>query len=186
MHDSGEVDAQGHCHPGTRIAIQKIIKDWAANRHPDALVNLMIGAAGAGKSAIMRTVAKTLDEGGQTSWRLFFCFTSSKMRNDGSLVIPTLVEQMIQRIPLLLPIVHQALLADNGLLKKKEMETQATKLIIDPLNSINAAERVHFPSVILLDGLDEINGVSRTTGGRQDLCFHQRASRLPAPLQAHR
>ena len=159
MHDSGEVDAQGHCHLGTRIAIQQIIKRWAENEHPDSvIVSLMLGAAGAGKSAIMRTVAKTLEEEGKLLGG-FFCFRSSKRRNDGSLVIPTLVEQMIQRIPSLQYFVDKAIATDHGLFKKT-MEIQATKLIIEPLNSIDPAERLRWPYVVLLDGLDEISGVS--------------------------
>ena len=157
MHDSGEVDAQGDCHPGTRIAIQQIIKRWAENREPDALVSLMLGAAGAGKSAIMRTVAKTLDEEGQLLGG-FFCFRSSNKRNDGSLVITTLVAQILKRIPHLCPLVYQAFEDDAGL-RTKTMEIQATKLLIDPLNSIDLIERPQYPYVILLDGLDEINGV---------------------------
>jgi len=60
MHDSGEVDAQGYCHPGTRTAIQQTTKRWAGDAHPSALAKLMLGAAGAGKSPIMRTMAKVL------------------------------------------------------------------------------------------------------------------------------
>ena len=95
MHDSGEVDAQGDCHPGTRIAIQEIIKRWAEDPCPNTLVNVMIGAAGAGKSAIMQTIAKALEEEGIFLGG-FFCFRSSTRRNDGSLVIPTLVAQLVE------------------------------------------------------------------------------------------
>ena len=158
MHDSGEVDAQGHCHPGTRIAIQQIINRWAENRHPSALVNLMLGAAGAGKSAIMRTVAKTLEREGKLLGG-FFCFRSSKRRNDASLVIPTLVAQMVKRMPHLRPTIYQAFENDAGL-PTKTMEIQATKLIIEPLNTIDSTERLRWPYVVLLDGLDEINSVA--------------------------
>jgi len=158
MHDSGEVDAQGDCHPGTRIAIQEIIKRWAGERPPDALVNLMVGAAGAGKSAIMRTIAKLLEEEGKLLGG-FFCFRSSKRRNDGSLVIPTLVAQLVKRIPHLRPLVYQAFEDEQGLLTKA-IDIQALKLIIEPLNSVDPIERLQWPHVILLDGLDEINGLA--------------------------
>ena len=95
MHDSGEVEAQGNCHPGTRIAIQKIIRQWADDPCPENFANLMIGAAGAGKSAIMRTIAKALEKKGLLLGG-FFCFRSSPRRNDGSLVIPTLVAQLVK------------------------------------------------------------------------------------------
>jgi len=61
MHDSGEVDAQGYCHPGTRYMIQEMIKDWADNPSPEFFITWLLGA---GKSAIMRTMVKTLEQGG--------------------------------------------------------------------------------------------------------------------------
>jgi len=118
----------------------------------------MIGAAGAGKSAIMRTIAKVLEKEGQLLGD-FFCFRSSKKRNDGSLVIPTLVAQMVKRIPHLRPLVYKAFEEEQGLLTKA-MDIQALKLIIEPLNSVDPLERHKWPYVVLLDGLDEINGVA--------------------------
>jgi len=158
MHDSGEVDAQGDCHPGTRIAIQEIIKRWAEDPCPNFLVNLMIGAAGAGKSAIMRTIAKALEEEGKLLGG-FFCFRSSARRNNGSFVIPTLAAQIVTRIPHLRPLVFQAFEENQGLLTKA-MDIQALKLIIEPLNSIDPIDRPQWPHIFLLDGLDEINGVT--------------------------
>ena len=158
MHDSGEVDAQGDCHPGTRIAIQDIINRWAGDPRPNTLVNLMIGAAGAGKSAIMRTIAKVLETKGLLIGG-FFCFRSSKKRNDGSLVIPTLVTQMVKRIPHLRPLVYKAF-EDNQGMFTKAMDIQALKLIIEPLNSIDPIERSQWPHIVLLDGLDEITGLA--------------------------
>ena len=158
MHDSGEVDAQGDCHPGTRIAIQDIIKQWVDHPPPNRLVNLIIGAAGAGKSAIMRTTAKALEKEGKFLGG-FFCFRSSPRRNDGSFVIPTLVAQMVKRIPHLRSLVYKAFEEEQGLITKA-MDIQALKLIIEPLNSIDPPERHKWPYVFLLDGLDEINGVA--------------------------
>jgi len=158
MHDSGEVDAQGNCHPGTRIAIQGIIKRWADDPHPNAFVSLMIAAAGAGKSAIMRTIAKVLEEEGKLLGG-FFCFRSSKRRNDGNLVIATLAAQLVTRIPHLRPRVYKAY-EDNQGMFTKAMDIQALKLVIEPLNSIDPVERPQWPHVVLLDGLDEINGLA--------------------------
>jgi len=156
MHDSGEVNEQGDCHPGTRVSVQQVILRWADNPHPGFFVNWLFGAAGAGKSAIMRTVAKVLEEQGKLLGT-FFCIRSSRRRSDGYLIIPTIVEQIIRRIPSLGPSVQQAFDVDPGLLAKT-MSTQAMRLIVEPLNSIDPIERAHLPSVILLDGIDEING----------------------------
>ena len=157
MHDSGEVNEQGHCYPGTRVLVQQVIKRWVDDRHPDFLITGLLGAAGAGKSAIMRTVAKTLDAQGLLLGS-FFCLRGSTRRNDAQLVIPTLVDQIIQHVPSLHAIVQQAFDDTPGLLSKT-MKLQATRLIIEPLNSVEPSERDEMPHVILLDGLDEINGV---------------------------
>jgi len=66
---------------------------------------------------------------------------------------------MIARIAHLRPLVYQAFQDDQGLLTKTK-EIQATKLIIEPLNSIDPTERSRWPYIIILDGLDEISGVT--------------------------
>jgi len=156
MHDSKEVDDQGTCHPGTRIIVLEDVNAWIDHLDPEFRLKWMKGAAGAGKSAIARTVAKLLAED-NLLLASFFCWRVSETRSDGSRVIPTLVEQIITRIPSLVPIVDAAFRADPRTLSKS-MEIQATRLIIEPLASIEPELRQSLPRVIVIDGLDEIKG----------------------------
>ena len=177
MHDSGEVDSQGDCHPGTRITVQQVIARWAENRDPEFLIHWLIGSAGAGKSAIMRTVAKILEAKGLLLGT-FFCFRTSPRRSDASLIIPTIGDQIIRHIPSLADVVDEVLTSDPNFFART-MEIQAMRLIVDPLNSLNTVKHDSTPYVILFDGLDEIDG---TEGDSQDLRLHQRPSTSSHPF----
>jgi len=154
MHDSKEVDKEGTCHPETRVIVLDDVKAWIKHLDPEFRLKWMKGAAGAGKSAIARTVAKLLAED-DLLLASFFCWRSSEARSDGSRVIPTIVDQIITRIPSVRPIVEEAFLADPHILTKS-LETQARRLIVDPLASIEPDRRQSLPRVIVIDGLDEI------------------------------
>ena len=156
MHDSKDVEDQGTCHPGTRIIVLEDVIAWIQHLDPEFTLKWMKGAAGAGKSAIARTVAKLLAEDDMLL-ASFFCWRSSEGRSDGSRIIPTLVDQIISRIPSVRPIVEEAFRRDPHLLTKS-LEIQATRLIIEPLASIEPALRQSLPRVFVIDGLDEIKG----------------------------
>ena len=64
LHNSGEVLDQPKCHPGTRVAILDHIIMWAAALTYMYPIIWLYGPAGAGKSAIQRTVAQILSERG--------------------------------------------------------------------------------------------------------------------------
>jgi len=66
---------------------------------------------------------------------------------------------MVRRIPFLYTFVQEAFEIEPGLLKKT-MEVQAMRLIVEPLNIMAPEDRSQYPYVILLDGLDEISGVT--------------------------
>jgi len=61
--------------------------------------------------------------------------------------------------PPLHPLVYKAFEDNKGLITKA-MDIQVLKLIIKPLNSINPIKRPQWPYVVLLDAIDEINGVA--------------------------
>jgi len=178
MHDSKEVDDQGTCHPGTRIIVLEDVKTWIDHLDPEFTLKWMKGAAGAGKSAIARTVAKLLAED-DLLLASFFCWRSSEARSDGSKVIPTLVNQIIARIPSVRPIVEEAFRGDPYLFTKS-MEIQATRLIIEPLASIEATLRPSLPRVIVIDGLDEIKGADAQRDILKTVAFL--IDNLPIPI----
>ena len=154
MHDSGEVNDQGVCHPGTRTFVLETILRRITSRSPDFHLTWMKGAAGAGKSAISRTVAHRVAQE-CLFFASFFCWRSSEGRSDASLVIPTLVHQIITHLPSLRPFVEQVLQSDPYIFSKS-MEIQAHRLIINPLTIIKAELDDTLPCVIIIDGLDEL------------------------------
>ena len=158
MHDSSDVDDQGVCHPGTRTFVLESVTRWIDDRHPAFFVTWMKGAAGAGKSAIARTVAKRLAQEGLLL-ASFFCIRSNDRRSNASFVIPTLVDQIITRIPSLRHFIEEVLESDPHIFTKS-MELQARRLIVDPLSSIKPELRNSLPRVIIIDGLDEFKDVS--------------------------
>jgi len=59
------------CHPSTRKAAQKVVKDWIQRRGDGWEKDIMwlSGAPGVGKSAILQTVCETLGaDDGSSSW----------------------------------------------------------------------------------------------------------------------
>jgi len=59
LHDSGHVVDPPKCYPSTRVAVIQTILDWAAGSQEETRIKYITwlnGAAGAGKSAIGRTV----------------------------------------------------------------------------------------------------------------------------------
>jgi len=62
--NSGERYPAPHCHPGTRIAAKKVVKDWIGRRGFGSEKKLMwiSGPPGVGKSAILQTVCEELTE----------------------------------------------------------------------------------------------------------------------------
>ena len=150
MHNSRAVRGKGLCHPSTRTKAQEIVMRWA-DGNPQMPVMWLSGAAGAGKSAIMRTMAERLEKE-KRLLATFFC--DSKERSDITPIIPTLVQQIAIRTPAAAAGILAAFKADVGLLSKC-MDIQAKHLIVASLDAIYDADHPS-PNIIILDGLDEI------------------------------
>jgi hypothetical protein len=111
----------------------------------------MHGAAGAGKSAIMRSIAE-LCEQAQIPLATFFFFRTDDTRNSISPLIATLVYQLIQSIPQAQDDIFRVI-ENNPLIFDQSLESQLDKLVIQPLLRLQEHLKRYF--VILIDGLDE-------------------------------
>ncbi|KAJ7435435.1 hypothetical protein FB451DRAFT_1153805, partial [Mycena latifolia] len=70
LHDSAESFPQPRCHPETRTAMLDALYHWAVD---DACsIRWLHGPAGAGKSAIMQTLSRRLQENGRLGGSFFF------------------------------------------------------------------------------------------------------------------
>ncbi|KAF9470345.1 hypothetical protein BDN70DRAFT_821507, partial [Pholiota conissans] len=62
-HDSSVRFDPPKCHPNTRVAVLEYIIGWIFGRNdPEALILWLYGPAGAGKSAILQTIAEMCAE----------------------------------------------------------------------------------------------------------------------------
>ncbi|KJA20392.1 hypothetical protein HYPSUDRAFT_117564, partial [Hypholoma sublateritium FD-334 SS-4] len=150
-----EVDAP-KCHPNTRQAVQNEIMDWILQTVTRIQWMLwMNGAAGAGKSAIARSIVALCLERNIPIASFFFFRTDSR-RNTVQSLVPTLLYQLIQQLPDLLEIVVPKIESDP-LIFTKSLETQLRYLIFDPLRRLHRKSPLGV-IVLLLDGVDECKG----------------------------
>ncbi len=146
------------CHPNTRMAIIDNIRSWIsilfATRVQWAL--WLYGAAGAGKSAICRSIVDLcLQE--QVVIARFFFFRTDSSRNTIDPVVATLLNQLIKQIPGLVSIVIPRI-QEDPLIFKQSFETQFETLIYEPIRQLFLEAPFQKAVVILLDGVDECNG----------------------------
>jgi len=156
LHDSGHVVDPPKCHPGTRVAIIQMITDWVAESdelHRDNHITWLTGSAGAGKSAIGRSVCEQCAEEG-TLLASFFFGSNDPTRNHSKSLVATIAYQVCAINPGIRKAVSDFIEYDP-LIFTRSLRAQFSSLIIDPLlaNYANAPHKV--PPLIVLDGLDE-------------------------------
>ena len=160
LHNSAERSDSPKCHENTRVAVIEEIIDWVTDSYRQTRVLWMYGPAGAGKSAIARTIAEMCSIA-RILAASFFCAHSISGRNEKTFVITTIVSQLIVAIPEMREHVGNALHKDQSLLSRS-LEAQLEGLIVEPLEVARlqaGPSDIDFlqslPKLIILDGLDE-------------------------------
>jgi len=166
FHNSDERYDPPKCHPHTRKAVLKEIMDWVKDPNKVALFLWLYGPAGAGKSAIVQTIAELLEEAGLLAAAFFFSRNAAG-RSDKTRLVPTLVYQLVKSIPEIRAHVLEALEQDPALFSCS-IEAQIQALIVKPLNTAVNKEALapillSRPRLIILDGLDECSTTSAQT-----------------------
>ncbi|KJA20371.1 hypothetical protein HYPSUDRAFT_43268 [Hypholoma sublateritium FD-334 SS-4] len=160
-----QVDAP-KCHPNTRQAVQDDIMGWILQTVTRIQWMLWLnGAAGAGKSAIARSIVALCLAQNIPIARFFF-FRTDSTRNTIRPVVATLVHQLIRQIPDLLAIVIPRIHSDP-LIFTKSLETQLQYLIFEPLRQLHCDSSLRSIVVLLFDGVDECDDYKNQT----DLIF---------------
>ncbi|PPQ95015.1 hypothetical protein CVT25_000478 [Psilocybe cyanescens] len=158
FHDSAERFDPPKCHHNTRVAIINRITDWINGLNEDtreALIMWLYGAAGAGKSAIVQTIAEILD-GQHFVLASFFFWRNDPQRGTAKLLVTTLAYQLAVKLPLVFRERLGQAFEKDPLINTRSLEAQFKALIREPL-----LELLHsgFPTnnhlVIIIDGLDE-------------------------------
>ncbi|KAF9552545.1 hypothetical protein CPC08DRAFT_269148 [Agrocybe pediades] len=170
LHDSVHVVDPPKCYPNTRVAIIQNIIDWTVGKLEEELSGKPIlwlkGGAGAGKSAIARSVAERCSDEGLLLGAFFFR-AADPTRNHVEKLVATLSYQISIVIPEFRDTVA-AFIEDDPLIFSRSIRTQFSTLIIRPLSVIIANQSTTpsiTPQLIIIDGLDECSAFS----SQQDL-----------------
>ncbi|KAJ7055045.1 hypothetical protein C8F01DRAFT_469084 [Mycena amicta] len=152
LHDSGKDEFdQPRCHPETREEMLHTLCQWATTEKAVPPIHWLYGPAGAGKSAIMRTVCDRLQTAGRLGGGFFFK-RADPARGNADALFSTLAYQLA----LTDQEVKQSLLlqvaADRTILTKT-LSAQFRKLIVEAWTTRNLS----FPLTLFIDGLDECN-----------------------------
>ncbi|KAK2728992.1 vegetative incompatibility protein het-e-1 [Colletotrichum kahawae] len=150
--DSYDNDSARFCHPDTRKELLRDILEWADD--PDGrCIFWLRGPAGTGKSTISKTVAQMFADRGQLAASFFFNRTREG-RNTAKPFVTTVARQIAGRVRTLKSPILRAINEDQDL-PDRSLELQFSKLILEPLNSIELSG-VTFPTLIMVVGaLDE-------------------------------
>ncbi|KAF5327399.1 hypothetical protein D9619_004070 [Psilocybe cf. subviscida] len=151
------------CYPGTREEVLAKIEAWIDAKEPDGERRIfwLSGPAGAGKSAIVQTLAEQCMIRGVPLVNFFF-FRADVTRNHVSPVVATLLFQLFKLYPKLKPLIGDAL-AENPIIFNQALHDQFEHLIKDPIRAlIHHDPSAHrWPIVILIDGLDECDSAGK-------------------------
>ncbi|KAF7326343.1 putative nwd2 protein [Mycena sanguinolenta] len=152
IHDSADSFSQPKCHPETRTQMLQDLREWALDSNPRTTVLWFYGPAGAGKSAVMQTLAGEL----QVVQRLSGCFFFKRAhatRGNSKTLFATIAYQLALNVESLqIPI--SAVVEKNPSIMTRSMATQMQQLISEPCFS----HKYRDPVTIIIDGLDECEG----------------------------
>lgn len=152
LNAGGRADPVG-CYPGTREEVLSKIEKWIGGHETSNRgIFWLSGPAGAGKSAIVQTIAERCIERNIPMANFFF-FRADSTRNHSGSVVATLLYQLFQLFPEWKELV-MAITTQNPVILRQPIRDQFSALIHKPFGSIretSGKERL----VILIDGLDE-------------------------------
>ncbi|KAF8175864.1 hypothetical protein BJ912DRAFT_988040 [Pholiota molesta] len=134
------------CHPNTRVAVLEYLMGWIFGRNdPEALILWLYGPAGAGKSAILQTIAELCFER-KVLLATFFFGRSDPSRNTFKPLVATIAYQIATTIPEIKLQIERAIEHDP-LLFEKSLATQLQCLIVEPLKHLAASGSSMIPEI---------------------------------------
>ncbi|KAF5323731.1 hypothetical protein D9619_012972 [Psilocybe cf. subviscida] len=152
------------CFPGTREEVLAKIEVWIDAKEPNSReprIFWLSGPAGAGKSAIVQTLAERC-MARSVPMANFFFFRADATRNHARPVVATLLFQLVKLYPKLKPLIEDALV-ENPIIFNQAVHDQFEHLIKDPFHAImhHDPSVEQWPIVILIDGLDECDSAGK-------------------------
>jgi hypothetical protein len=161
MHNSKERYDSPKCHPDTRKAVLSDITSWISDHSKKTCILWLSAPAGSGKSAILQQIAENFYNSGGLSASFFFSRTATK-RNRETFLIATLASQLATSIPATKPLIEGAIERDPSIFDRVLSE-QIVRLVVYPLvyASLHPESGPPWPTLLVIDGLDECNGGER-------------------------
>ncbi|KAF9470853.1 hypothetical protein BDN70DRAFT_916101 [Pholiota conissans] len=181
-HDSSTRFDPPKCHPNTRVAVLEYLLGWIfGHNDPEALILWLYGPAGAGKSAILQTIAEMCAER-KSILASYFFGRSDPTWNTFKTLIPTIACQIAIAIPETRPLVELVIERDPTIFDKS-LVTQLQSLVIHPLkdlsNSGYFSNPETCPRLVIVDGLDECVDPKAQSMILRTLADALRAQKLP-------
>ncbi|KAF8149104.1 hypothetical protein B0H34DRAFT_195244 [Crassisporium funariophilum] len=183
FHNALERQDPPKCHASTREAVIRDIMRWVEELEKERNFMWVHGPAGAGKSAILQTIAELCHAAGLLGASFFFSRTAGG-RMDADRLVATLVSQLCISIPEMRSHVELSLEQDP-LVLSRSVEAQLESLLFSPFSRaacdpLTAGLFRSRPRLIILDGLDEC-GQPKTQRHLLTL-LSGGALKLPVPL----
>lgn len=141
------------CLDGTRTELLRRILDWSTDP-TGKCIYWLCGKAGMGKSTIARTIAQRLHNTGHLGATFFFKRGEGDCGSAGRF-FPTILSQLADRIPELVPAVVRSLDNDSTLCEHS-LQRQFGDLILLPLKNVTPEQNLDL--TIVIDALDECAG----------------------------
>ncbi|KAJ6509766.1 hypothetical protein DFH09DRAFT_942263 [Mycena vulgaris] len=152
LYNSAESFPQPSCHPETRKAMLDSLYSWAITDTSTRSIRWLHGPAGAGKSAIMQSLCRRLQQAGRLGGSFFFK-RGHLTRGSARALFVTLAYQLALSNRHLKPLIS-VVVEDDPSVMARDMDIQLHKLIVEPCQSLNGGA----PPILLIDGLDECEG----------------------------
>ncbi|KAJ6555324.1 hypothetical protein DFH09DRAFT_570397 [Mycena vulgaris] len=152
LYNSAESFPQPRCHPETRKAMLNSLYNWAITDTSMRSIRWLHGPAGAGKSAIMQSLCRRLQQAGRLGGSFFFK-RGHLTRGSARALFATLAYQLALSNPHLKPLISGVVENDPSVMAR-DMDIQLHKLIVEPCRSLNGGAS----PILLIDGLDECEG----------------------------
>ncbi|KAJ7772488.1 hypothetical protein B0H16DRAFT_1363985, partial [Mycena metata] len=148
LYDSADSFPQPKCHPETRTEMLDKLYEWLTGDNTVQPICWLHGPAGAGKSAIMQTLSRQLQDSRRLGGAFFFK-RHHPTRGNAKALFTTLAYQLALNNRDLRPLVSESVERDPSIVGRA-MEVQFHQLIVESCRPFDSA-----PEVLLLDGLDE-------------------------------
>jgi len=170
----------------TRVELVNELDDWERTKTDSATMMWMYGGAGTGKTALLLTFADLCKLRGRSAGSYF---ASSRIANcnDGNRIVATLAMQLMQAFPSTEKYIDDAIRKDP-LIFSRGREVQMKVLIVEPIKRIAAMTRLleivtfgfmSYPTLIVIDGLDEITGKEVQSDIIRTISYAMKDIRLP-------